>query len=432
MKFSDLVQISITKQAITGTEIAKEQLLEEYNQHTWKLKARSQTNERGIELWEKSCDRSSSTTKLSDVLKQYRSLLASADSENIEKARKLGKLLYKFLILPIEPALQNKKELIIMPDASMAMIPFETLIDEKGQYLTERFTIRYTHSASVLQQLKGRDYLKNRKPMLAIGGIQYGKKQKTKVSQVNPDRIAHLRSISTSTEYLEESFEDAYALLEDNEFQNLPGSQEEIDNINSFIPQTELLQGEQAGEHAIKKLSSQGKLNRYQVIHFATHAQVIQAIPGMSAIVMSQVDQGKEDNYLRVSEIARLNMKADFVNLSACETGIGKVFRGEGMVGFTQSFLLAGANSLSVSLWNIRDKSTSAFMSAFYKLLFQSKGSYPNALKEIKLRFIRGEFGNEYKAPVYWAPFVFYGKKTQSSLHLYKPGLIEKTLQWFK
>ena len=134
--------------------------------------------------------------------------------------------------------------------------------------------------------------------------------------------------------------------------------------------------------------------------------------PELSAIVLSQFtnEQGEEDGYLRMAEISKLNFKADFINLSACETGLGKIYKGEGVVGLTQSFLIAGANGLSVSLWQVADKSTSEFMVAMYKAVQEQEIGYASAINDTKLRFINGEFGNKYKAPFYWAPFVYYGR----------------------
>ena len=118
----------------------------------------------------------------------------------------------------------------------------------------------------------------------------------------------------------------------------------------------------------------------------------------------------EEDGYLRIDEIVELKLEADFVNLSACETGLGKVYSGEGVVGLTQAFLLAGANSLSVSLWQVPDASTTDFMVALYKIVAEEGLSYADAIAEVKRRFIKGEFGEQWRAPRYWAPFVYYGK----------------------
>jgi len=113
-----------------------------------------------------------------------------------------------------------------------------------------------------------------------------------------------------------------------------------------------------------------------------------------------------------MKEIAMLDINADFVNLSACETGLGKIYGGEGVVGLTQSFLIAGANGLSVSLWQVADESTMQFMIGIYELVEEEGYSYDRAVTEMKRRFIARTNDNrlDYSEPFYWAPFVYYGE----------------------
>lgn len=173
----------------------------------------------------------------------------------------------------------------------------------------------------------------------------------------------------------------------------------------------EVITGKNVTEKRIKDLSASGELSKYKVIHFATHGVVVPSIPELSALVLSQFkeERDNEDGYLRMGEIAKLKLQADFVNLSACETGLGKIYGGEGVVGLTQAFLIAGANGLSVSLWEVADESTSKFMVGMYELVENKGYDYATAMTEVKRRFIRGEFGERYKAPFYWAAFVYYG-----------------------
>jgi CHAT domain-containing protein len=102
-----------------------------------------------------------------------------------------------------------------------------------------------------------------------------------------------------------------------------------------------------------------------------------------------------------------LNIEADFVNLSACETGLGKIYGGEGVVGLTQAFLIAGANGLSVSLWQVSDESTMRFMTGLYKTVRERGMDFHRAMTEMKRLFIKD---TEHSHPFYWAPFVYYGR----------------------
>ena len=106
-------------------------------------------------------------------------------------------------------------------------------------------------------------------------------------------------------------------------------------------------------------------------------------------------------------EISQLELAADFVNLSACETGLGKIYSGEGVVGLTQAFLVAGANGLSVSLWQVADESTMNFMVGLYRLVRSGSLDYAHAMTAIKRSFI---LDPRYRNPFYWAPFVYYGR----------------------
>jgi CHAT domain-containing protein len=208
------------------------------------------------------------------------------------------------------------------------------------------------------------------------------------------------------------SVRNAYGALGIRTWNNLPGTLSEVNNIKDVVKKAEIFTGIDVTEKKIKELSGNGKLSEYKVLHFATHGRVVPEVPELSAVVLSQFEneQGREDGFLCMGEIAKLDIKADFVSLSACETGLGKIYGGEGVVGLTQSFLLAGANAVSVSLWQVADESTSQFMVSMYDRVQDKDISYADAMTEVKRRFISGDFGDKYKSPYFWAPFVYYGK----------------------
>jgi len=188
---------------------------------------------------------------------------------------------------------------------------------------------------------------------------------------------------------------------------NLPGTLSEAQGVSRLLG-GDLVVSEKVTEAAIKELSVTGRLKEYRVLHFATHGIVDPVIPELSAVVLSQAPKlnTTEDGYLQAREIVELNLAADFVNLSACETGLGRIVNGEGIVGLTQSFLLAGANGISVSLWKVDDTATMEFMLEVYKRVKNEGMSYADALTATKRSFIAGK----YASPCYWAPFVYYGE----------------------
>jgi len=107
---------------------------------------------------------------------------------------------------------------------------------------------------------------------------------------------------------------------------DLPGSKTEVQAISNIVKNSTVLLGEDVAEDKIKKMSANGELSKYRVIHFATHGLTVPEFPELSSIVLSQTndEQRKEDGYLRMEEIVKLDLKTDFINLSACQTGLWK------------------------------------------------------------------------------------------------------------
>ena len=114
-----------------------------------------------------------------------------------------------------------------------------------------------------------------------------------------------------------------------------------------------------------------------------------------------------EDGNLYSGEIYNLELNADLVALSACETGLGKISKGEGVIGLSRALVYAGAQSIMVSFWNVADASTSQLMRDFYaRLLAQGNNDFSGALRAAKLKMVQGK---TYAAPYFWAPFVLLG-----------------------
>jgi tetratricopeptide (TPR) repeat protein len=147
----------------------------------------------------------------------------------------------------------------------------------------------------------------------------------------------------------------------------------------------------------------------YKILHFATHGLLDGAHPELSAIVLSLVDEvGKAQNgFLRLHDIYNLTLPADLVVLSACNTALGKDVKGEGLIGMTRGFMYAGAARVVASLWKVDDDATAALMKSFYRQMLQ-EGQRPAAA----LRAAQIEMWNQklWRAPYFWAAFVFQGE----------------------
>jgi CHAT domain-containing protein len=144
-------------------------------------------------------------------------------------------------------------------------------------------------------------------------------------------------------------------------------------------------------------------------LHFATHGTVDEINPELSKIFLAQSQhETQEDGCLFAGEIYNLSLNADLVTLSACETGLGKQMKGEGIIGLSRAFLYAGAKNLIVSLWSVADESTANFMIDFYEKTAQNNAQkgFSESLQTAKKNMIQHE---KYSAPYYWAAFILIG-----------------------
>ena len=162
------------------------------------------------------------------------------------------------------------------------------------------------------------------------------------------------------------------------------------------------------GFEATRALGTAADLSQYRYVHFATHGYLDTQYPGLSAIVLSMVDQqGKpQDGFLRAHDIYNLNLPAELIVLSACQTGLGKEIKGEGLVGLTQGFMYAGARRVVVSLWNVNDKATADLMKRFYRGMLRENLNPSAALRAAQIEMWKQK---QWRSPYYWAAFTMQG-----------------------
>jgi CHAT domain-containing protein len=163
------------------------------------------------------------------------------------------------------------------------------------------------------------------------------------------------------------------------------------------------------GFDASRKTVMSPDLAQYKVVHFATHSVFDNESPGQSGIVLSMFDrQGRpQDGFLRLHDIFTLQLPAELVVLSACDTALGKPVRGEGLVGMVRGFLHAGATRVLASLWKVDDEATGELMRVFYREMLQNGRAPADALRraQLALRSTR-----RWREPYYWAAFVLEGE----------------------
>ena len=151
-----------------------------------------------------------------------------------------------------------------------------------------------------------------------------------------------------------------------------------------------------------------GQLQGYRIVHFATHGVVESEHPELSALVLSLVDATgrSRPGFLRLPEIYNLELDAELVVLSGCQTALGREVRGEGLVGLSRGFFAAGARRVVASLWRVQDHSTARLMDRFYRLLLRD-GMSPAAALAVAQREMRAD--PELSDPYHWAAFAVYG-----------------------
>jgi CHAT domain-containing protein len=187
----------------------------------------------------------------------------------------------------------------------------------------------------------------------------------------------------------------------------LPGTRREVEALAPLLPRekVQLLLGSEASEQRLDQLAAAGQLKDYRLLHFATHGALDSATPAHSALLATdrlpdaerQVREGKKvyTGRLTVGTVLGWQLDADLVALSACETGLGREAGGEGLLGFVQALVQAGARSVLVSLWAVDDTATALLMTRFYENLLGKRPGLEAPLGKVEaLREAKGWLRN--------------------------------------
>lgn len=276
-----------------------------------------------------------------------------------QASRKLGEV----LLDPAMPLLQGMDSITVVGDGAIHYVPF-AMLRSGDSYLIQRFQISYAPSASILVRLRAA-------PRISAAENWVGFGDPTPLPR-NASGVAWPR---------------------------LDAARSEVAAIAKLFPphQTSVLIGKEATESALKKLPAAGYL------HFAVHGRLDGERPESSALVLAP--SPGEDGLLRVEEIARLRLKSRLAVLAACDSGMGPLQRGEGILGLTRAFLHAGAAQVLVTLWPVTDQSAGRAMTKFYQRL-RSGESVVKALRFAQLEMLADPATAH---PHHWASFVLNG-----------------------
>jgi CHAT domain-containing protein len=312
---------------------------------------------------------------LAEQTESFRSKLAKRDLDFARASQDL----YKLLLKPAEAQLKNKTNLIIVPDSSLWNLPFQALQSAPNKYLVEQSSISYAPSSTALNEMakknKGKTF--SDATLLAFGN-----------PTVNKETSDRLKQIFMSDPL--EPLPEAERLV--NSLQKMYGAS----RAKVFV-------GAYAREEIAKSESS-----KFRVVQFAAHGVLNDFAPMYSHIVLAQ-KQGNpnEDGLLEAWEMKDLDLNADMVLLSACDTARGQVSAGEGVIGMSWALFIAGAPTTVASQWKVESSSTTEFMLEFHRqLLANKKISKAEALRRASLKLMKSA---KYRHPSYWAPWILVG-----------------------
>jgi CHAT domain-containing protein/Tfp pilus assembly protein PilF len=370
---------------------------------------------------------------LDAVQKRYdanRLKLVVADS--MPGLRDQGYELYSLLVPEAAAGIITKAGLVyVVPTESLYALPFEALTTKKVtggkefHFLVEDHSFSYLSSASLLKLLreaKSRKQDKPANPLIAFANPVYGEKKpgsKGGVSRsIAPDEIETAGDTSSLEDLrgiAKSNIETAAGASKGGSFPELPETEDEVKKVATILlasGQSRPLQlRDAASKSNVLLLNDEKKLEGYRFVVFACHG----ILPGevdrvkQPALILSDPDpKTGKDGFLTMADVFGLKLNADLVTLSACNTGRGEAQKGEGIKGLTRAFMYAGTSAVSSTLWSVESRSAVVLNTGFYANLKAAK-SRAEALRGIKLRMIRGEEGDLYRHPYYWAPVVVFG-----------------------
>ncbi len=334
-------------------------------------------------------------------------------------ARELARSLDEKVMQPVRVLVGNATQLLVSPDGALNLIPFEALVDEQERYLIERYSFAYLTSGRDLLRMQVARASKSKS--LVIANPSFGEPVTEQIAKTNavrkPTTPNDRRRSVTAARDLSEVY-----------FASLGGTAQEARSIHTLFPDAHLLTGEQATESTLKQVAAP------RVLHIATHGFFLQNTVGAAATNVQVATRGidanakienpllrsglalaganlrtgnNDDGILTALEASGLNLwGTKLVVLSACDTGLGEVRNGEGVYGLRRAFVLAGAESLVMSLWPASDYSTRELMTKYYKNLKQEMGRGA-ALRQVQLDMLKR---NKQLHPFYWANFIQSGE----------------------
>ncbi|MGH9763968.1 MAG: CHAT domain-containing protein, partial [Blastocatellia bacterium] len=305
---------------------------------------------------------------LREIVEKFREHLAKRDLDYSAEAAKL----YDLLLKPAASELAGKSNLVIVPDGVLWELPFQVMQPSRAHFLVQDYSISYAPSLTALREMS-KPRSKTVSTAIKLSLLAFGN------SVVRKERSAQIKEV----------FMDA-------DLQPLPEAEDQVKTIGRIYGagRSEVYVGEEATEDRLK-----AKAGSCRILHIATHGIIDNTNPMYSQIVLSQAQGSSDDGLLEAWEIANMDINADLVVLSACDTAGGRVEEGEGIIGLSWAFFIAGCPSTVVSQWSVEAGSTGELMVEFHRNLLAGLGK-AEALRQAELKLLKSA---DHSHPFYWA-----------------------------
>jgi len=332
------------------------------------------------------------------------SLRKSLQDPSGNNVQQFARIVHEKIIQPILPYVENTEHLLISPDGTLNLVPFEVLVDKQHHYLIEKFLCSYLTSGRDLLRLQ---FARQSEAVpVLIANPLFGQRNPVKAPDstliaMNKNR----RSVTTASD------------LSNVYFAPLVGTGEEARAIKTFFNDANVFSGKYATETKLKQIIAP------RILHIATHGFFLtntSPLKSSNAVIENPLlrsglafaganerHSGSDDGILTALEASGLNLwGTKLVTLSACDTGLGQVQNGEGVYGLRRAFFLSGTESLVMSLWSVSDYTTREIMTSYYKNLKQGLGR-AEALRMVKLEMMKNR---RTAHPFFWASFIQSGQ----------------------
>ena len=372
---------------------------------SYDLPNEAQLKQNALQVYEMLTARNTATSGETELQRKAR--ITDAES----KLPRAAQVLSQSLLAPVASQLGSKR-LVIVADGALQYIPFAMLPDpaaRDGQPIIVRHEMVSLPSASALAIQ--RTELAARQPapkMLAVIADPVFDRTDVRVRTGTPgptekDQTA-APADSRSLEHIADASDASSGRMV---IRRLAFTRQEADGLLALAPKASSLR--ETDFQANRTNVMNGDLAQYRYVHFATHGFLDTERPGLSSLVLSTVDEnGKpQDGFLRANDIYNMKLPAELVVLSACQTGLGKEVKGEGLIGLTRGFMYAGARRVVVSLWSVNDKATSDLMTKFYRGMLKDNERPAAALRAAQIELWKQK---KWQSPYYWAAFTMQGE----------------------